>query len=136
MKPTVLACAFIGLALSAQAQNYSSQELARRTIERRAVEAAIWGMPIVAMDAVRQGFLRDTGAKYNDIVYYSKCRRRSGPDCMGNCATCGMCHLPSLVLAARTRGRVASTSFCRPIIKATSRRATLRSVNRPMAASG
>jgi len=72
MKPTVLACAFIGLALSAQAQNYSSQELARRTIERRAVEAAIWGMPIVAMDAVRQGFLRDTGAKYNDIVYYSK----------------------------------------------------------------
>lgn len=64
MAPTVLA--------SGQTQNYSSQELARRTIERRAVEAAIWGMPIVAMDAVRQGFLRDTGAKYNDVVYYSK----------------------------------------------------------------
>ena len=29
-------------------------------------------LPIVAMNAVRQGFLRDTGAKYNDIVYYSK----------------------------------------------------------------
>ena len=41
-------------------------------MERRAVEAAIWGMPIVAMDAIRQGFLRDMGAKHNDIVFYSK----------------------------------------------------------------
>jgi hypothetical protein len=49
------------LALSVQAQTYSSEQLARRTIERRAVEAAIWGMPIVAMDAIRQGFLRDMG---------------------------------------------------------------------------
>jgi hypothetical protein len=29
-------------------------------------------MPIVAADAIRQGFLRDIGAKYNDIVYFSK----------------------------------------------------------------
>src|SRR5262245_18369301 len=29
-------------------------------------------LPIVAMSAVRQAFLRDTGAKYNSIVYYSK----------------------------------------------------------------
>jgi hypothetical protein len=29
-------------------------------------------MPIVAMDAIRQGYLRDMGAQYNDIVYYSK----------------------------------------------------------------
>jgi len=43
-----------------------------RTVERRAVEAVIWGMPIVAMDAIRQGFLRDLGAKYNDIAFYSK----------------------------------------------------------------
>ncbi len=38
----------------------------------RAVESAIWGMPIVAFDAMRQAFLRDAGAKYNDIVYWSK----------------------------------------------------------------
>jgi hypothetical protein len=56
----------------AQAQDLSSDELARRTVERRAVEVAIWGMPIVAMDAIRQGFSRDLGAKYNDIVFYSK----------------------------------------------------------------
>jgi len=52
-------------------QNLSLDELARRTIERRAVEAAIWGMPIVAMDAVHHGFLRDMQANDNDVVYYS-----------------------------------------------------------------
>jgi hypothetical protein len=61
-----------GWEISAQAQELSPEELARRTIERRAVEAAIWGMPIVAFDAMRQAFLRDAGAKYNDIVYWSK----------------------------------------------------------------
>jgi hypothetical protein len=29
-------------------------------------------VPIVAADAIRQGFLRDIGAKYNDIAYFSK----------------------------------------------------------------
>src|SRR5215831_5584131 len=53
-------------------QNLSRDELARRTIERRAVEAAIWGMPIVAMDAVHHGFLRDMQANDNDIAYYSQ----------------------------------------------------------------
>ncbi len=38
----------------------------------RAVEVAIWGMPAVAFDAMRQAFLRDAGAQYNDIVYWSK----------------------------------------------------------------
>jgi hypothetical protein len=73
MKAMLAASVFLSsVAMSAFAQDYSADDLARRTIERRAVEVAIWGMPIVAMDAVRQGFLRDIGAKYNDIVYYSK----------------------------------------------------------------
>jgi hypothetical protein len=37
-----------------------------------AVQAAIWGMPIVSMDAMRQAFFRDAHARYNDIVYWSK----------------------------------------------------------------
>lgn len=36
----------------------------------RAFEAAVWGMPIVAADAIRQGFL-GLGAKYNDIAFFS-----------------------------------------------------------------
>jgi hypothetical protein len=47
-------------------------DLTRRTFERRATEAAIWGMPIVSVDAMRQAFLRDAGAEYNDIVYWSR----------------------------------------------------------------
>ena len=46
-------------------------ELIERTLHRRAVEAAIWGMPIVSYDAMRQACLRDAGAKYNDIVFWS-----------------------------------------------------------------
>ena len=33
------------------AQTFSSEELRRRTLERRAVEAVIWGMPIVSVHA-------------------------------------------------------------------------------------
>jgi hypothetical protein len=50
------------------AQTFSSEELHRRTLERRAIEAAIWGMPIVSMHAMREAFFRDAKAKYNDIV--------------------------------------------------------------------
>jgi hypothetical protein len=51
---------------------FSSAELTRRTQERRAVEAAIWGMPIVSFDVMRQGFFRDAKANYGDIMYWSK----------------------------------------------------------------
>src|SRR5258705_5612735 len=37
-----------------------------------AFDAAIWGMPIVSMDAMRQAFLRDAQAQYNDILYWSR----------------------------------------------------------------
>ena len=39
---------------------------------RRAVTAAIWGMPIVSVYAMRQAFFRDAKANYNDIVFWSK----------------------------------------------------------------
>ena len=37
---------------------------------RRAVDAAIWGMPIVNFDAMRQAYFRDAEAKYNDIIWW------------------------------------------------------------------
>jgi len=58
--------------ITTAAQSFSSDDLARRTIRRRAVEAAIWGMPLVNFDAMRQAYLRDAGAKYNDVIYWSK----------------------------------------------------------------
>lgn len=58
---------------SATAQNtkpYSTQELASRTIDRRAVDAVIWGVPAVTLDMMRQAYFRDAKASYNDIVWW------------------------------------------------------------------
>ncbi len=41
-------------------------------LAERAVEVARWGMPIVRVDAMRDAFFRDAGARYNDIVFWSK----------------------------------------------------------------
>ncbi|WP_408600889.1 DUF1254 domain-containing protein [Pseudomonas sp. PLMAX] len=54
------------------AQDLSAEQLTRRTVERRAVEAAIWGMPMVSVDVMREAFFRDAKANYNDILYWSK----------------------------------------------------------------
>ena len=50
----------------------SSQDLARRTIERRAVEAVIWGMPAVNYDLMLQEMLTKTEGKVNEILYWSR----------------------------------------------------------------
>jgi hypothetical protein len=73
MNRTVAAAFALILAIVlAHAQTFSAQDLARRTVERRAVEAVIWGVPLVNTDAMRQAYFRDVGAKYNDICYFSK----------------------------------------------------------------
>lgn len=50
---------------------FSSDFLRHRKLDRRGVEAAIWGMPLVSFDTMRQAFFR-AGAKYGDILYFSK----------------------------------------------------------------
>jgi hypothetical protein len=59
---------------SANAQIFSTDDLARRTIERRAVEAVIWGTPVVNFDAMYQAMVRDAkaGEGSNKIVYWSR----------------------------------------------------------------
>src|SRR5205809_364424 len=58
--------------VESRAAQRSSEEILHRALQRRAVEAAIWGLPIVSVDAMRQAFFRDAGARYNDIVYLSR----------------------------------------------------------------
>jgi hypothetical protein len=53
-------------------QSPSSEELAKRTVQRRAVDAAIWGQPIVSFDAMRQAYFRDGKAKYNDVIWWPR----------------------------------------------------------------
>lgn len=53
------------------AEEYSPAELAERAIHRRAVEAAIWGMPAVNYERMLQAVI-ENGAKINQVVYWSK----------------------------------------------------------------
>jgi hypothetical protein len=54
------------------AERLTPKELASRTVYRRAVDAVIWGLPLVSEDAVRQAAFRDGKANYNDIVWWPK----------------------------------------------------------------
>jgi hypothetical protein len=60
------------VATCAFAQSYSAEDLTRNTIERRAIETVIWGMPAVNYDLMLQEMLNKTQAKQNEIVYWSR----------------------------------------------------------------
>jgi len=53
------------------AKEFSPAELAQRSLERRAVEAVIWGMPAVNYERMLQA-AAGHGAKPNQVVYWSK----------------------------------------------------------------
>lgn len=55
-----------------RAQDLSKDDLHRRAIARRAVEAMIWGMPAVNADLMLQTMLSTTNAKVNEIIYWSR----------------------------------------------------------------
>ena len=59
-------------ATAKNAKPYTTQELASRTVYRRAVDAVIWGAPAVTLDMRRQADFRDAKASYNDIVWWPK----------------------------------------------------------------
>ena len=59
------------LAPLAYAQNKNSDGLTKRTLERRAVEAVIWGMPAVNFERMLQEAIRN-GAASNQVVYWSR----------------------------------------------------------------
>ena len=60
------------LAGSAFAQSPSPDDLERRAIERRGVEAMIWGLPAVNADLMLQEMLAKTKAKPNEILFWSR----------------------------------------------------------------
>ncbi|PWJ44220.1 DUF1254 domain-containing protein [Sediminitomix flava] len=52
------------------AQQMSEYETKR--YQRRATETALWGMPLVNLWAMREGFKEDANVQYNDVAYFSK----------------------------------------------------------------
>jgi hypothetical protein len=57
---------------SAHTQNLTSENLTCRMIERRAIEAVVWGMPAVNYDLMYQAMVRQTKGTFNQIVYWSR----------------------------------------------------------------
>lgn len=59
---------------AASASPLSYDDLTRRTLERRAIEAVIWGMPAVNFDRMYQAMVHDTkaGEGSNKIVFWSR----------------------------------------------------------------
>src|SRR5271170_7933121 len=72
LRALVAALALVGFAQQATSQTFSADELARRTIERRAVEAVIWGIPAVNYDLMRQAAIHEAKGAENQIVYWSR----------------------------------------------------------------
>jgi hypothetical protein len=72
MKKAIFAAlGLIWTVVSAEAQQFSADQIARRATERRAIEAVIWGMPAVNYDLMLQEMLK-LGGKPNQIVYWSR----------------------------------------------------------------
>jgi hypothetical protein len=71
-RPAVAALAPLFISASAHAHDFSADDLARRTIERRAVEAVIWGMPAVNYDLMLQEMLTKTAGEVNQVIYWGR----------------------------------------------------------------
>src|SRR3954470_13179433 len=64
---------FVALALSCLAGNALAQTTPQeRLIHNRAVEAAIWGMPVVNYDLMLQEMLTKTPGKVNQVIYWGR----------------------------------------------------------------
>ena len=65
----VAAICLIWAASPVHAQEGPSTEIAQRAVERRAVEAVIWGMPAVNYDLMLQEMLDATDGEPNQVIY-------------------------------------------------------------------
>jgi hypothetical protein len=71
-RPSLAAMAVAYFAAFAHAQTFTADDLARRTVERRAVEAVIWAMPAVNYELMLQQLLTKAKGEVNQIVYWSR----------------------------------------------------------------
>lgn len=72
--PLLFACSMVACqsaSMSPQVSNAPAGEIRERSIQRRAVEAAIWGVPAVNFERLYDGLMA-TGGDWNQIVYWSR----------------------------------------------------------------
>ena len=61
-----------GTSPAKQSEAVSFQDLERQVLQHRAIEAVIWGMPAVNRDLMYQAMLRETNARDNQMLYWSR----------------------------------------------------------------
>jgi hypothetical protein len=71
-KAIVAALTMVLVTAGADAQSPSADELAARSIQRRAVEAVIWGMPAVNYDLMLQEMLNKTDGKVGQAIHWGR----------------------------------------------------------------
>ena len=52
-------------------RDHSTDELTSRAVQRRAIEAVVWGMPAVNFELMYRAMVRETKGTWNQIVYWS-----------------------------------------------------------------
>src|SRR5262245_16971062 len=57
---------------SKKPKTFNSAELGERSIQRRAVEAVIWGMPAVNYNLMLQEMLSKTAGKVGQVIYWGR----------------------------------------------------------------
>jgi hypothetical protein len=68
-----LSVAVVAAARAAEpSKNDNAPSSAERAVKRAAIEAVIWGMPVVNYDLMLQEMINKTNGKYNQIVYWSR----------------------------------------------------------------
>jgi hypothetical protein len=69
---SILALLLAVPALAQQSHPASFRDLERQVLQHRAIEAVIWGMPAVNRDLMYQAMLRETKARDNQMLYWSR----------------------------------------------------------------
>src|SRR5579863_7295724 len=72
LRAFVAGLALVGFAQQATSQVFSADEMDRRTIERRAVEAVIWGIPAVNYELMLRAAIHEAKGAENQIVFWSR----------------------------------------------------------------
>lgn len=69
---SILALLIAAPALAQHSHPASFKDLERQVLQHRALEAVIWGMPAVNRDLMYQAMLRETKARDNQMLYWSR----------------------------------------------------------------
>lgn len=71
MRSVALLCLLL-LGVPAIAADRTTQQVFDREIERKAVQAVVWGMPVVNYDLMRQEMLAKTPGKVGQVIYWGR----------------------------------------------------------------